>query len=362
MRIRSIETIPVLLPMHWALGTSADIVREAPIVLVNLMTDVGVGGQTYLFCYAKSAMPAISAVMKEISDVLHDDEVEPGVIAGKLQKRYTLLGVRGVVRMALSAVDVACWDALAREADKPLARLLGGRPSSLRAYNSNGLGLIGAEAAADEAEQLLESAGLRSVKLRLGYDTMKEDIDVTRVVRRRLPDDVNIMVDVNQAWDVSEAITRGKALEREGIYWYEEAIRHDNYAGYRKIAEELQVPVQIGENFSGPEALLEALRADACDYVMPDVMRIGGVTGWMAAAGMASAAGISMSSHLHPELSAQLLSVTPTQHWLEYVDWMNSIVKSPLVIKNGVVETSSEPGCGLDWDMEQVKKYRVDVY
>lgn len=361
MKIRSIETIPLVLPMRWALGTSADTVREAPILLLNLMTDDGVIGCTYLFCYTKSAMPAIAAVVKEIDGLLHDDEVEPGVIGRKLEKRYTLLGIRGVVRMALSAVDVACWDALAREAGKPLASLLGGQPISLQAYNSNGLGLIGAAAAADEAEQLLMSGGLRAVKLRLGYHTMKEDVDVTRAVRKRLPDDVKLMVDINQAWDVTEAITRGKALEQEGIYWYEEAIRHDNYAGYGRIAKELQVPVQIGENFSGPEAVAEALRADACDYIMPDVMRIGGVTGWVAAASMASVAGIAVSSHLHPEISAQLLSVSQTQHWLEYVDWINPIVKAPLRIEGGVVETSEEPGCGLDWDMGQVEKYRVDV-
>jgi mandelate racemase len=258
------------------------------------------------------------------------------------------------VRMALSALDVALWDARSVAAGLPLATLLGSRPRPIPAYNSSGLGLMSPEAAADEAEKLL-AGGFRSVKLRLGHPTLEQDLAVARAVRRRLPERVELPVDYNQALTVAEAIRRGRALESEGIAWLEEPIRHDDYAGNAAVARALAVPVQIGENFNGPEAMAEAIRAGACDHVMPDAARIGGVSGWIQAAGIAAAHGIEMSSHLLPEISAHLLAATPTCHWLEYVDWANPILEEPLQIQDGFARVPDRPGLGLGWRAEAVK-------
>ncbi len=125
------------------------------------------------------------------------------------------------------------------------------------------------------------------------------------------------------------------------------------------LAEALALPVQIGENFDGPKGMADALAADACDYVMPDLARIGGVTGWMQAAGVAAAHGVEMSSHLFPEVSAHLLAATPTAHWLEYVDWANAIVEEPLRIVDGKAVVPDRPGSGLTWNDEAVRKYTL---
>src|SRR5437899_5596662 len=145
------------------------------------------------------------------------------------------------------------------------------------------------EAAADEAEKLL-AGGFLSVKLRLGHPNLEQDLAVTRAVRKRLPDAIELPVDYNQALTVAEAIRRGRALEGEGVAWLEEPIRHDDYTGNATVAR--------------------ALAARACDYVMPDAARIGGVSGWIQAAGIAAAHGIEMSSHLLPEISAHLLAAS----------------------------------------------------
>src|SRR5258708_34212199 len=163
------------------------------------------------------------------------------------------------------------------------------------------------------------------------------------------------MVDYNQALTSTEAILRGRELEKEGIYWLEEPIAHDDYAASAAIARELKVPIQIGENFNGPEGLLRAVNARASDYIMVDVARIGGVTGWLQASGVAAAHGIEMSSHLMPEISAHLLCATPTGHWLEYADWADAIVQEPLILRHGRVLTSQTAGHGTRWDAAQVK-------
>ena len=344
--------------MKLPLGTSAGTIRAAPLVLVDLETEEGITGRSYLFCYLPAAAPAIAALLAEIERTLKGERIAPAGFWEKLSRRFKLIGVQGIVRMAMSGFDCACWDALAVAAGKPLVALLGGSPRPIAAYNSNGLGLMAPGAAADEAQKLLEG-GFRAVKLRLGYPTLEGDLAAVRAVRRRLPDAVKLMVDFNQALSLPEALGRCRAIDGEGIYWIEEPIRHDDFRGCAELARELSTPVQIGENFSLPEQMAEALATGACDFVMPDLERIGGVTGWLRAAGIAAEKSVPMSSHLFPEASAHLLAVTPTCHFLEYVDWANAILAEPLAIAAGEAVIPDRPGTGIAWDEGAVKRYRM---
>jgi mandelate racemase len=359
LKIRGIRTSAVEVPMKFPLGTSAGTVRSAPLLLIDLETEEGITGRTYLFCYRPSVPRAIDVVLRDAVSVVKGEPVAPLDVGAKLARRFALVGVASVVRMALSGLDAALWDALAIAAGLPLATFLGAKPKPIPAYNSSGLGLMSPEAAADEAEKLL-AGGFLSVKLRLGHPKLEQDLAVTRAVRKRLPAAIELPVDYNQALTVTEAIRRGRALEGEGVAWLEEPVRHDDYAGNAAVARALAVPVQIGENFNGPEAMIEALAAGACDYVMPDAARIGGVSGWIQAAGIAAAHGIEMSSHLLPEISAHLLAASPTCHYLEYVDWADAILEEPLQIQDGLARVPDRPGIGLTWRSEAVKALSLD--
>ena len=165
------------------------------------------------------------------------------------------------------------------------------------------------------------------------------------------------MCDFNQGLTVAEAIHRGRMIDDEGgMAWIEEPIQADDYRGLKKVAAALQTPVSVGENFMGPEQMADALYAGACDYVMPDVQRISGVSGWMRAAALADVVRVEMSSHLFPEVSSHLLGVTPTAHWLEYIDWAEPVLRHKHQIAAGAMLISEEPGSGLDWDEKAVKK------
>lgn len=340
------------------LGTSAQTMATAPILLIDLETEEGITGHAYLFCYTRMAPGLIATVLADIQDAVRGECLAPIDFSIRLSQRYRLLGAQGIIRMALAGFDVACWDALSVAAGLPLVSYIGSRPRPIQAYNSNGLGLMPPEQAANEAEALLEH-GFRAVKLRLGRPTAEQDLAVVRAVRRRLPDTVALMADYNQALTVTEAIRRGQALDHEGLYWIEEPIRHDDYAGCARVAAALTTPVQIGENFAGAQAMAAALSVNACDYVMPDLERIGGVTGWQRAAALASAAGIEMSSHIFPEVSAHLLAATPTSHWLEYVDWAAPILAEPLRIVDGMAHVPDRPGSGVSWAPDAVERYRI---
>ncbi|GAN76276.1 mandelate racemase/muconate lactonizing protein [Acidisphaera rubrifaciens HS-AP3] len=356
--LRSIRARAVDVPMARPLGTSAQTMRTAPILLIDLHCEDDIVGRAYLFCYARMAPRLIATVLDDIAEALCGERIAPVDFAQRLLQRYRLLGAQGVVRMALAGFDVACWDALSQAAGMPLADFIGSRTRPIPAYNSNGLGLMPPEQAADEAEALLEG-GFRAVKLRLGRPTAEADLAVVRAVRRRLPDAVALMADYNQALTVTEAIRRGRALDGEGLSWIEEPVRHDDYAGCARIADALATPVQIGENFAGATAMATALAAGACDYVMPDLERIGGVTGWQRAAALAAAAGIEMSSHIFPEVSAHLLAATPTCHWLEYVDWAAPILAEPMRIVDGMAVVSDRPGTGIAWNEDAVARYLI---
>jgi mandelate racemase len=359
LTVRSVRATPVEVPPNFVLGTSVGAFRQVPLLLIDLDTEEGVIGRTYMFCYLRAAAPAIMSLLGEVERVVKGDAIAPAELWTKLARRFTLIGVQGIVRMAMAGFDTACWDALAVAAGVPLATLLGAEPHPIPAYNSCGLGLMDDPAAlADEAEKLLRG-GFRAIKLRLGYPTLKADIAAVRAVRKRIGDDVALMVDYNQALTVEEALVRGRALDTENIYWLEEPIRHDDYVAAAKLARELKVPIQIGENFSLPAAMTVALEHHASDYVMPDLERIGGVTGWRLAAEIAAANRIQMSSHLFPEVSAHLLAATPTCHFLEYVDWANMLVEEPLAIVDGKAVTPSRPGNGMSWDKKAIERYRM---
>ena len=358
LTVRAVRGVGVEVPTNYVLGTSRGAFAKACLVLVDLETDAGIIGRSYIFGHSLEVSRAIVAMLAAVDRITKGDPVAPLDLYAKLHERFALIGVQGIIRMALAGFDVAAWDALAISQNLPLARLLGATPRPIRAYNSCGLGLMAApEQVADEAEKLL-GGNFHAVKLRLGYPTLKQDIAAVRAVKKRIGD-ATLMTDYNQALSLTDALERGRALDDEGIYWLEEPIRHDDYAGNATLRRELKVPVQIGENFSLPEGMQVALDAGASDWVMPDLERIGGVTGFMRAAALAQARRIEMSSHLYPEVSAHLLAATPTAHWLEYVDWMDKLVQEPLRIVDGCAIVADRPGNGLVWDAKAVEKYRV---
>ena len=358
MILRNIRATAIKVPLNFVLGTSAQAVSAAPLLLVDIETEEGITGHAYQFCYTPKAAGAIQIFLDDALSVIKGAQVDPEAIWQTLARRYVLIGVQGIVRMAMAMIDVACWDAAAKAAGLPLAKFLGAEPHPIPAYNSCGLGLMAPQALADEAEKLL-AMGFRAVKLRLGYPTLEEDLAATRAVRNRVPDSVMIMTDFNQALSAEQALRRGCALDDEGIYWIEEPVRHDDYIASAALANDIATPVQLGENFSQVYDMEKALAAKACDFVMPDLERIGGVTGWLRAASLAREAGIEMSSHLYPEVSAHLLAATPTAHWLEYVDWANAFVTEPLRIVDGYAVPGSRAGNGLEWDPALVKRYSV---
>jgi mandelate racemase len=355
LRIRSLKARAVMAPMRRPLATASGSITRAPLVLVDLETHQGVTGIAYIFSPNPVALKPLVVLLQELLPLIEGRAVAPAALERHLLERTRLLGGTGLLTLAIAGIDMAAWDVLGKAANLPLVRLWGGEARPIPAYNSTGLGLMGAEKTAAEAVELLE-LGFSAIKLRLGYPTMEEDVAVARAVRRAVGDRVTIMSDYNQCLDAPEAIRRGHALDGEGLYWIEEPVRADDYAGNAAVTRALKTSVQIGENFWSTHDMQKALAAQACDLVMPDVSKIGGATAWLRAAAMAQAALVPVSSHLFAEVSAHLLAAAPTAHHLEYVDWANAVLQEPLVIESGHAVIPDRPGHGMAWDEAAIGK------
>lgn len=340
------------------LAVSTGTVDAASFVLVDLHTTDGPSGCSYLFVPSKWALGPLARLIENLAELVTGTPLAPLEIEAALLARMRLLGAQGLTLMAVSAIDMAAWDALAKARDLPLARLLGGTPRAIPAYNSNGLGIIGTARAAGEARELRQR-GLSAIKVRLGYPDARTDLAVVRAVREAVGPDVTLMADYNQALSVPEAIARIRLLDGEGLLWIEEPLDYRDAQGHADVRRAVCTPIQTGENWWGPLAMAEFVRERACDYGMPDAGKIGGVSGWTRAAALAEAAGMPMSSHLYPEISAHLLSVTPTRHWLEYVDWAEPILREAVQIHDGNAIPSNSPGSGIAWNEEAIRKLEI---
>ena len=356
MRVRSLRARPVLVPLKRPPVSASGGIPAAALVLIDLETDGGITGRSYVFAFASWAFGPVVGCLQAMLEMIKGDALAPLEIEAKLRARLTLLDTPGLVGLALAGIDMAAWDALAQAHRVPLVTLLGGALKPIAAYNSTGLWLKPVDTLADEAEALL-AEGFRAVKLRLGRDDAAQDVAAVRAVKTRIGERVTLMCDFNQRLTVNEAILRGRALDGEGLYWIEEPVRHDDYEGYARIAADVKTPIQTGENLVDTFEMARAIAARSLDYVMPDVQRIGGVTGWLRAAALAHAHGIEMSSHLFPEFSVHLLGATPTCHWLEFMDWAEPVLREPLRVKDGLAQIPDRPGAGIVWNEDAVQRY-----
>ena len=355
LTVKGIRARPIVLKLKRPVVARIATITEWPLILIDLETDEGIVGRSYLEPYTAKAMKYLIPALVDLGEMLKGHPLAPVDLYALARKSLHFVGYQGMSMIAVAGLDMAAWDALAKAAGVPLCVLLGGSVGPVTAYNSNGLWLKEPDAVAAEAIELRDEGGFTGLKLRLGRDHVRDDLATIEAVRNTVGNDMHLMVDFNQGLDLGEALQRCHAIDDLGLDWIEEPLVYDNFDGYVQLAAELKTPIQIGENFYGPRDLYRALQCKACDLVMPDFMRIGGVTGWLRAAAIAGTAGIPMSTHLYPEVAAHVMRVTETAHWLEWQDWADPILRRPFDIKDGRLHIPDVPGVGLEWNESAVK-------
>jgi mandelate racemase len=353
--IRSIKARAVIAPIARPMKNAFGVIEAAPLVLIDVATDQGIIGRSYIFAYAKLTLAPLVHLIEEIGRDLTGRAIAPFDLMAAMDARFRLLSWQGLVGMAVSGLDMAFWDALGQVAGQPLAQLLSGSPRPIRAYDSYGV----VDPIADEKDlkRSLEQ-GFGGIKIKGGDGDAAKDERMVKGVRKLIGPDIALMIDFNQSLDPAEAISRIARLAPNDLHWVEEPVAQENLQGLAAVRRESSISIQAGENWWFPRGFAEAIAVGASDFIMPDLMKVGGVTGWMRVAAQAEAASIPMSSHLFAEASAHMLAVTPTAHWLEVLDLGRAILAEPLQVVDGSV-TARGPGLGLSWNEAAVAKYSL---
>jgi mandelate racemase len=359
LTVRGITARAVVLKLKRPVVARIATITDWPLILIDLLTEEGTVGRSYLEPYVVKSMRYLVPALNDLGTMLKGRRMAPIELFDAARKSLHFVGYEGLSMIAASGLDMAAWDGLAKAADLPLCVLLGGSVGPVKAYNSNGLWLNQPDAVAEEALELRDEGGFTGLKLRLGRERISDDLATLDAVRKAVGDEMHLMVDFNQGLNLAEALQRCHMIDNHGLAWIEEPIVYDNLDGYVQLAAELNTPLQIGENFYGPREMHKALQKKACDLVMPDFMRIGGVTGWMRAAAIAGAAGIPISTHLYPEVAAHVMRITETAHWLEWQDWADPILQKPYEIKDSLLHVPDVPGVGLEWNEDAVEAHRA---
>lgn len=357
LTIRDIHARAVEVPIARPVRTASGSIEKAPLVLIDVVTDQGITGCAYAFGYTRTTLRPLLALAGELRAELIGQPLVPYARMQQMERRFRLLGLHGLLGMLVSTLDMAYWDALGKAAGQPVVQLLGGDAVPVRAYDS--YGMVDPVTDAPALRRSLQQ-GFRAIKIKLGFPDPKRDVEVTRAVRELIGPDIALMVDFNQSLSPADAIRRINALAAFDLSWVEEPVAAEDLQGHAKVRAATGASIQTGENWWFPRDAERALSANACDKMMPDLMKIGGITGWLSVAGLAAAASMPVSSHLFIEASAHVLPVTPTCDWLEFMDFGSAVLAAPYQVDADGCVRARGPGLGIAWDEAAVERYRLD--
>jgi mandelate racemase len=357
LTINSISARAVVAPMPRPVRTASGDILAAPLVLVDVQTNEGIVGHSYAFAYTPLMLRSLVQCLRDVAPELLGKPVAPRERMPQLDKRFRLVGWQGLAGMAVGALDMAFWDALGRAAKLPVAVLLGGEVKSLDAYDSYGILDLKTDLAWIEAS--VES-GFEAIKIKLGSGEVTDDVAVVAAVRKPIGPKLRLMIDFNQSQTTAGAIDRILRLKEFDLTWVEEPVAADDLQGHRAVREAVHpVLIQTGENWWFPRGMANAIAARASDLAMIDIMKIGGVTGWIAAAGQAEAASLPLSNHTFIEASTHTMASSPNASWFEYLDLAGAVLTEPLLPNKGKVVPRGS-GLGLEWDEKAVEKYAFE--
>ncbi len=355
LTIREVRARAVNAPLDRPVRTASGEIPTAPLLLIDVATDQSVTGHAYVFGYTPLTLRPMQELVENLQDTLIGKAVAPVERMRDFERAFRLLGRQGLLGMVICGLDMAFWDALGRAHDLSVACLLGGAETPIPAYDS--YGLVDPVADRDALAQSVER-GFKAIKIKLGEGDLRLDVETVAAVKEIIGDEIRLMVDYNQSLTVPEAVRRIRRLAEFDPHWVEEPVPAEDLTGHAEIRASSPVPIQTGENWWFPQDMARAIAARASDLAMPDIMKIGGVTGWLRAAGQAAAASLPVSSHTFVEPSAHVLAVTPTCHWLEYLDIAGAVLERRADLADGAVAPRG-PGFGIAWDEEAVGRYAV---
>lgn len=359
MKITEIVLHRLSIPLPRPLMTAIYEIKSVDTVLVEMRSDDGAVGTGYCFAFGPIRAKALHTLIEDLVPLYQgQDPSGAGALFERAWRAITFLGHAGAAVMALSALDTASWDLAAQSARLPLSRYLGGSKDRIPTYASSGLWLdYTVDELVRETERFIKE-GHRAMKMRLGRQP-RQDVERVRRLREAIGNEVRLLADVNQGWDETTAIRVGRELEAFNLYWLEEPLPYEDLEGCARVAAALVTPVATGETDYGYLGMKRHLGARAADILMPDLQRMGGVTGFQKAATLCEAFHTPVSSHLFMEASCHLLAAAPNGLILEHMPWWQELFEEPLALVDGHIVLPQRPGIGLGLNRKALERFRA---
>lgn len=360
MMLDRITTRIVRVPQERALVTGNIRIEAIWFLLVDVDTVDGLRGSSHIWAFNKAGAASLKAVVEHLAPVvLGEDPRATTRLWGGMWKALIQWGHAGIPLMGMAAIDAALWDAVGKAANQPLADILGRKLDLVPTYAS-GLWIT------DDLDELQREArdylaqGFRAMKMRVGRGKLASDVDAVRAVREAIGPDVHLMADFSSAPMRDYATRLAHSLEPYNLFWIEDPIADEDVDDHAEIARAIRTPVCFGEKLYAPQGLKRIIDARACDVLMADMQRVGGVTGWNRVAAMADAARLPLSSHILPELNLHLVASAPTGLYLEHLTWSEPLFNERMRFVDGAIEVPRRPGFGLTWDEARIAPATVD--
>ena len=364
--IEGVEAIALELPLRRPVAFSTRRLETRRFVIVRIRASDGTEGVGYTYGGRLIAAAVdlelgpqlIGRPTGAIDEIWHD-----------LFQESLLLGRRGAVMRAQSAIDIALWDLLGKQLGAPLGRLLGAARTSVPAYFSGGYYREGdtLDAVAAEAARAVD-AGFSTMKIKIGGRPVREDVERVRLAREALGPDRKLALDVNNAWgSVAEALGPIAQLAEYDLWWVEEPLSPEDVQGHAQLVRRTGVPIATGEIEATRWGFAALIDADAADILQPDACVCGGISEWIKIAHLAAAHGLPVAPHWNADVHVHLAAATSNCLAVEWFDIEEDVYNFDLVLAehltahDGMLEVPTRPGVGLVLDEDAVSRYRVSA-
>lgn len=332
-------------------------------IVARLKTMSGATGTGFSYTVGVGGSAILALLEDYCAGILAGQNIgEPERIWRLLFDHLHRTGSGGINTLAIAAIDIAVWDALARLQNVPLWRALGGAKSRIRGYGSGIDLFMTPDELGNHVRGYLQQ-GYQAVKIKVGRVKLSEDLERLHVARELIGPDRQLLLDANQCWTVAEAIQRARAFEPYQPAWLEEPLAPEDVSGHARLRAMTSIPIAAGESLYTAPQFAQYLRAGAVDVLQPDIARVGGYTPWKKIAALAEAWNVPVAPHFLAELSLHALCAVPNGLLLENVTGGSffelGMTDTPLEPHDGVFLPPDVPGHGLNLNREVLDRWQV---
>ncbi|WP_226579963.1 mandelate racemase/muconate lactonizing enzyme family protein [Acuticoccus sediminis] len=359
MKITELTTQRVDLPLPSPLRTSIHEIKSVSCLLVTLTSDEGITGEGYAFCFGREKLIAIEAMVTALKPhIIGADPFMTEAIWSGILKAMNFFGQGGALVLAMTPLDVACWDMVGKTLGQPLYRIFGGHRTSVPVYASGGLWLSSDLDGLQREAKAFMAAGFKAMKVRLGNLPVAANVARVEAIRDVVGPDFALMADANQGLTTPDAIRLGRALEPHGLVWFEEPIPTWDYAGQAEIAAALDTPLATGETEWIRYGIRNMLEKRAADILMPDLQRMGGYTEFRKVIGQMAAADVPFAPHIFTEHSLHLVASAAGGIYAEHMPWFEGLFNEAMPIEaDGTIRVPDRPGVGFTFDRDRIEAH-----